>query len=134
MKIATKISSGFAALIVLTIAVLFYQVALMRQMQAINSNLGGLNFRAALLSLQLLRDLDQDEEFTRKTFATGGDPGYVSQLKDMRGAFTQDLSELQSLSLSSAEAKEVAELNRLWGTLRQAAETQAAAAASSDQA
>lgn len=130
MKIATKISAGFAALIILTVAVLFYQVALIRQVQSINENLGGLNFRAAQLSLQMLRDLDQVEEFTKKMFATGGDPGYAAQLKDMRGAVSQDLAEMQVLALSAPERKEADELTALWRKLTDAAESQEIALAS----
>src|SRR5579863_6954213 len=107
MKIASKISSGYGILIALIVAVLTYQLSLFYQMQSINKNLSGITFRAAIVSLELLRDLDQVEEFTRKFYVTEGDPYYAAQMEEMRDAFSQGLQELQSLRLSSVERQEV---------------------------
>ena len=120
MKIAAKISSGFVTLIALIAVVLSYQLTLFYQMQSINRDLFGINFRAAIVSLQLVRDLDQVEEFTRKFFATEGDPDYASQMEDMRNAFSQGLQELQSLRLTAKEKDEVGRLSGLWSELAQA--------------
>ncbi|MBI4443280.1 MAG: HAMP domain-containing histidine kinase [Acidobacteria bacterium] len=114
MKIATRIGTGYGILIALIFAALLYQVLLVHRLQSINSNLSAINFRAAIISLQLRRDLDQVEEFTRKLFATGGDPGYASQLAEMRQAFTENVREVESLSLSAAEKEEVRLLAELW--------------------
>ncbi|MCH8266373.1 MAG: HAMP domain-containing protein [Acidobacteria bacterium] len=114
MKIATKIAAGYGILIVLILAVLSYQVSSIHRMQAINQNLSGIHYRAASLSLQMLRDLDQVEEFTRKFFATRGDPGYASQVKQMRDAFAQSLRRMQSLGLPLQEEEEISRLARLW--------------------
>src|SRR4051812_15731643 len=100
MKIAAKISGGFAILIALIMAALTYQFSLFYQMRAINQDLSNINFRAAILSLQLLRDLTQAEEFTQKFFATEGDPDYASQMQEMREAVSQGLQELESLRSS----------------------------------
>ena len=117
MKIATKIAVGYAILIALIVAVLAYQITLVHQMHAINRNLYGTNFRAAIGSLQLLRDLDQVEEFTQKLFATGGDPDYDAQLEQMQDAFTQLLQEINSLALSPEEKQESKSLAQLWEQL-----------------
>ena len=114
MKIATKIAAGYGVLIVLILAVLSYQVSSIHRMQSINQNLSGIHYRAASLSLQLLRDLDQVEEFTSKFFATGGDPGYASQVKQMKDAFVQSLRRMQSLGLPLREGEELSRLSRLW--------------------
>ena len=114
MKIATRIGTGYGILIALIFLALLYQVLLVHRLQSINSNLSANNFRAAIISLQLRRDLDQVEEFTRKLFATGGDPGYASQLAEMRQAFTENVREVESLSLSAAEKEEVRLLAELW--------------------
>ena len=114
MKISAKIATGYGVLILLLVAVFSYQVLQIHQMQAINQNLGGLSFRAALLSLQLLRDVDQVDEFTRKVFATGGDPDYATQVGQMQEGFAQSLRELDVLALSPEEEKEVDQLVRLW--------------------
>lgn len=114
MKISTKIAAGYGILIGLIFAVLFYEVSRIQQMEAINRSLSQINFRAATLSLQLLRDLDQVEEFTRKYYATGGDAGYGTQTDEMRKAFSQGLRELGALQLSPKEAGEIRQLNLLW--------------------
>jgi signal transduction histidine kinase len=114
MKIAAKIATGYATLIALIVAVLAYQLSLFSRMQSVNQNLSDIDFRAGILSLQMLRDLDQVEEFTRKFFATGGDPDYASQIDEMGDAVTQELRELESLRVSAAEKEAVDRLSGLW--------------------
>ncbi len=114
MNISTKIATGFGALILLIVLMLACQRNTIDQAQSATERLGGTNFRAALLSLQLLRDLDQVEEFTRKLFATAGDPDYAMQTAEMRDSFSRVLLDLNALSLSPTEADEVAALQRLW--------------------
>jgi two-component system sensor histidine kinase GlrK len=124
MKIASKISAGYGFLIALIVAVLVYQLSLFYQMQSINQDLSGINFRAAILSLQLLRDLDQVEEFTRKFFVTEGDPDYAAQMEEMRDALFQGLEELESLRLSPVEKQEVDRLSHLWSEFSKTSEEQ----------
>src|SRR5260221_5645979 len=119
MKISTKIAAGYGILIGLIFAVLLYEVSRIQQMEEINRNLSQINFRAATISLQLLRDLEQVEEFTRKYYATGGDPGYGAQTEEMRKAFSQSVKELGSLALSPKEADEIRQLALLWDRLLQ---------------
>ncbi|MBI2819902.1 MAG: HAMP domain-containing histidine kinase [Acidobacteria bacterium] len=114
MRISNKIASGYVILILLVVAVFSYQLSLIHQMQTVTRDLGGLNFRSALLSLELLRDLEQVKEFTLKLFATGGDPGYADQLAEMRRGFTLSLEDLNALELSPAENAEVDQLALLW--------------------
>jgi len=114
MKIAAKVSAGYAILIALIVGALAYELSLTHQMQSINQDLSGINFRAAILSLQLLRDLDLVEEFTQKYFATGGDTDYASQLEDMKDAVSREVKEMESLHLSAVEHDEVGRLSRLW--------------------
>ncbi|MBI3896540.1 MAG: HAMP domain-containing histidine kinase [Acidobacteria bacterium] len=113
MKIATKIAAGYGVVIVLLLAVLSYQVFLISQMQSVNQSLSRINFRASIVSLQLLRDLDQVEEFTRKFFVTA-DPGYSSQIEEVRNALSQELQEILSLPLSSKEKEEIDQFSGLW--------------------
>lgn len=124
MKIATKIAAGYGILIGLVLAVLAYQLSSIHQTQSINRNLSAINFQAAIVSLQLLRDLEQVEEFTRKFFATGGDPGYAAQMKEMRDAFSQGLQKVRSLRLSAKEEEEIDGLSRLWSQFLRASSRQ----------
>jgi two-component system, NtrC family, sensor histidine kinase GlrK len=116
MRISNKIAAGYAILIALIIGVFSYQVSVIHKMQSITQDLGGLNFRSALLSLEILRDLEQIEEFTQKLFATGGDPGYASQLEQMRQGFSDSLAELKGLQTSPEETAEADKLASLWET------------------
>ena len=111
------------------LAVLTYQVALIHQTQSITRRLSDINFQAAIVSLQLLRDLDQVEEFTRKLFATAGDPDYASQLEEMEDGFGQNLKELRSLPLTVAEKETIQRLSNLWEQLQQASQKRQAFAA-----
>jgi two-component system sensor histidine kinase GlrK len=121
MKISTRIASGYAVLILLLLGVFSYQILLIHRMHSINQDLGGLNFSAATLSLELIRDLDQVEEFTQKLYATGGDPGYAEQVEEMRKGFSQSLERIQGLSLEPEEKEQVEELAQLWRQARAAA-------------
>ena len=120
MRIASKIAAGYGVLIVLVLVVLSYQMILIDWMQSINRNLSGINFRASIISLQLLRDVDQVEEFTRKFFVTA-DPGYSSQMEEMWDAFSQDLQEVLTLPLSQKEQEEIDRLSGRWDEFLQAA-------------
>jgi two-component system sensor histidine kinase GlrK len=114
MKISTKITAGYGILIALMIAVLVYQVSLIHDLESINSNLSRINFRAAKTSLQLMRDLDQIEEFAKKVFVTGGDPGYANKLREWQDSFTSNLQVIGSLDLSEKEQVEVNRLSQMW--------------------
>ena len=114
MKISTKVAFGFAGLILLLVAILGYRMVLMSQVQDVLRRLGATNFRASLVALQMIQDLSQVDEFTRKSFVTGGDPDYLEQAKRMRESFERGLTEIRGTPLTSAEEEEVAGLARLW--------------------
>ena len=116
MKIATKIAVGYGVLIALLLAVLVYQLAVISQSQRRHENLSSINMRACILAVQLLRDLDQVEEFTQKFFVTA-DPGYAEQVVETRDAFSQILQEIRSLRLSPGEAEQIQRLAQLWEQL-----------------
>lgn len=113
MKIATKIGLGYGLLIALLFSVLAYQLTVLNQTRRSTQRLSAINFRAAILSLQLLRDLDQIEEFTQKFFVTG-DPGYAEQVQQIRDSFSEVLRETNSLELSANEQQEIQRLEQLW--------------------
>jgi two-component system sensor histidine kinase GlrK len=113
MKIAAKITAGYGILIALTIGVLIYHVSLIQDLESVNRNLSGINFQAAMIALQLNRDLDHLEEYTEKFFVTG-DPGYAAKLKDMQEAFTADLRKMKSLGRSEKEQVEIKRLSQMW--------------------
>ncbi|MBI4458752.1 MAG: HAMP domain-containing histidine kinase [Acidobacteria bacterium] len=120
MRIATKIAAGYGVLILLVLGVLTYQMILMGRVQSINQDLSRINLRASIISLQLLRDLDQVEEFTRKYYATA-DAGYSAQREEMRNGFSQDFQDLLSLPLSEREKQEIDRLSGLWNEFLQVA-------------
>ncbi|OFV97647.1 MAG: hypothetical protein A3H28_02330 [Acidobacteria bacterium RIFCSPLOWO2_02_FULL_61_28] len=120
MKIATKIALGYGVLITLLVAVLGYQLTVISRTARRSEDLSAINFRAGVLALQLLRDLDQIEEFTQKFFITA-DPDYGEQVAEMRETFSQVLQEIRSLRLSAGEAQEVEQLEQGWTKFREVA-------------
>jgi|SRR5579885_3314555 len=124
MKLATKIAAGYGMLIALIVGVLTYQLSLFYQMRSINRHLSEIDFQAATGSLQLLRDLEQAEEFTNKFFVTGGDPDYASRMEEMRDALSQDMKELESVHVGGTEKAEVGKISVLWTELSSASFTQ----------
>src|SRR4051794_3484521 len=124
MRISAKISAGYATLIALFVAVLSYQISLVHQMQSLNRDLSSIDFRSAISSLQLVRDLDEVEEFSRKFFATGGDPDYAAQLQSLRQVFSQHLQQVQALQISPTERREADEILRQWAEFAQISSSQ----------
>ena len=121
MKIATKIALGYGVLITLLLGVLVYQLVVISQTARRSEDLAVINFRAGVLTLQLIRDLDQIEEFTQKFFVTA-DPDYGEQVTATREAFSRTLGEIRLLRLSSAETQELERLGAAWNEAVQAAQ------------
>jgi two-component system sensor histidine kinase GlrK len=113
MKIATKITAGYGVLIALMTAALIYQVSLIYQAQSVNRNLSQINFEAVKLSLQLIKEIDQTEEFTHK-FVITSDPDYQGKSAEAGGRFLELLGRLNSLSLSDNERLHVHHLSQTW--------------------
>ena len=100
-------------------AVLVYQVASIHHMQSINKNLSGLNFSAARTSIQLMRDRDLVEEYTKKSFIVG-DPDYVEKLREFKEGFASSLQDMQYLGRSEREQVEINRLVQFWEEFSQA--------------
>jgi two-component system, NtrC family, sensor histidine kinase GlrK len=120
MKIATKIAFGYGVLIALLLGMLAYQLTVISGTARRSEDLAGVNLRAGELALQLIRNLDQIEEFTLKYYATG-DPDYGNQVGATREAFSRTLEEIRLLRLSRAESRELDKLELTWRVLADAA-------------
>ena len=120
MKITTKIALGYGVLITLLLAMLAYQLAVISGTARRSEDLAEINFRAGVLALQLIRNLDQIEEFTLKYYATG-DPDYGGQVEATREAFTRTLEEIRLLRLSAGELRELDRLGETWSVVLDAA-------------
>ncbi len=113
MRIATKITLGYGTLIVLLVAIVVYHVSLIHRVGRISTNLSQINFRAETISLRMLRELDQLEEYTDKFFVSR-DPGYAAKLAEVRDVFDNDLHELITLGRSAEERAESNRIAQLW--------------------
>ncbi len=120
MKIATKVAFGFGVLIALLLGMLAYQVAVISETARRSEDLAGVNLRAGVLALQLIRNLDQTEEFTLKYYATG-DPDYGGQVAAAREAFSGTLEGIRLLHLSPAEMRELDRMDETWRVLVESA-------------
>lgn len=113
MKIATKITAGYGILIALMVGLLIYLVSVIHQMVSINQSLSHINFRAAMTALQLMRDLDQLENDTKKFLVTR-DPGYANKVTEMRRLIIEDLDILRATGRTARERAEIETFDRLW--------------------
>ncbi|RMG46626.1 MAG: HAMP domain-containing protein [Acidobacteria bacterium] len=113
MKIATKITAGYGTLIALMVGLLIYLVSVIHQMVSINQSLSHINFRAAMTALQLMRDLDQLENDTRKFLVTR-DPGYANKVAEMHRLIIEDLRILRATGHAARERTEIETFDRLW--------------------
>jgi two-component system sensor histidine kinase GlrK len=128
MKIATRIISGYGILILLLASVLTYQVIAVHRMRSINRTMAGVNFRAALAALQLMRDLDLVEEYTKKALLLG-DQDYHEQLQTSRDNFDATLEDLRIHVSSDTERVEVQRIAEFWRAFLQEVSEQARAPA-----
>ncbi len=118
MRISTQIISGYGILIVITSAMLMYQVIAIRRLEYTVSNLSSVDFKSGRLSLELMRARDLVEENTRKYFVMG-DTDYMNLLEEQRGSFERTLAELRSTVRSRREADESDRLVQTWGVFWQ---------------
>jgi signal transduction histidine kinase len=113
MKIASKIIAGYAAMIFIMAGLLLSQSIAIHSMQSTISRLSALDFRAARLSLELIRDRDLVEEFAKKTFADPY-PGFAEKLQEFSNSFEQTLAKLQPLVRSPKARSEMQLLSQEW--------------------
>lgn len=120
MRIATKISAGYIILIALMVVMLIYHVSLIHRMETINRHLTDVNFNTARVSLQLAKDLDQIEDFTKRFFVTQ-DSDYISGQKEWCEVFVHDLQRIRLLDHSDRERAEIERLSQMWDEFSAAA-------------
>ena len=113
MRVATKVAAGTGGILALLIGVLLYQVSLVRSLASANRDLGAVRIRSAMVSLELLRELGQLEEYTRKFFVTH-DAAYAEMVGEARDSFVASLNQLEALRAGGPDAVEVDRLVRDW--------------------
>ena len=113
MKISTKIVLGYGVLIALITVLVAYQGYAIHRMQTISRNLSRVNFIASIASLQLMRDRDLVEEYTKKYFAINA-PEYDSALRDFEREMESTLHEIRASGRTPAEQDAIARLGRDW--------------------
>lgn len=116
MRISTKVISGYGILIALMVGLLAYQVFTIHRMQSIISRLSTVNIPAASTALQLRRDIELVEEFTKKSFVFPTDRQYQEKLQEYRTLFETDLREVESSGRTDEERSEIARLSHLWSS------------------
>ncbi len=113
MKVSTRVVSGYAVLLALLSAVLAYQTIVIHQMRTINRELSGVSFQAALSSLQLMRDRDLVEEYSKKFFVRR-DPDYLARLREYQRDFAATLETMRSRASSRNEQAAISSLTLIW--------------------
>lgn len=113
MKIATKIIAGFGVLMVLMAGLVAYELYTIHRLQSVSRDLSGVNFRATLASLQLMRQRDLVEEYARKYFLAG-DPQYRSALEEYQRQLENSLAEAAANVPARMEHGKVTRLSAEW--------------------
>jgi two-component system sensor histidine kinase GlrK len=99
MKVSSKIISGFLVLMLLSIAVVAYEVSVVYQMQAVNRELADVDVKAAATTLEMEKLVDLLDEYSKKYFG-GLDPLYDKKTADYRDELLRDLGQLQKAGQS----------------------------------
>jgi signal transduction histidine kinase len=115
MKITTRIIFGYGLFIAILLGMAVYQIFTIKRMQSINETLQESNFRNASTCLEVLRDRDLIEEYTRKSFELA-DPDYLNKLKEFQQAYETRLIQLRNSAVSSEERAEIVRLGRFWNS------------------
>lgn len=116
MKVATRLAIGTGLLCAVLAIALAYHVSQLRRLVAVNRNLAAVTFRAATVSLELVRRVDRLDEYMRKLFVTG-DPAYAARAVEARESVAAGVRELTVLALSPEEEAAVADLRTAWRRL-----------------
>lgn len=113
MKVSTRVVSGYAVFLALLSAVLTYQTIVIHQMRSINRDLSSVSFQAALSSVQLIRDRDLVEEYSKKFFVSR-DPDYLARLREYQRDFETTLGTIRSRARSANEQAAILLLVNTW--------------------
>jgi signal transduction histidine kinase len=114
MRISTKIIAGYALLIGIMAALVAYQAISARRMQSALTQLSEAGFRVGRLSLELIRDRNDIEDFTLKSFERRDEPDYPVQLQSFVGSFDRVLKEFRSSARSAQTLQHLNEVLPLW--------------------
>ena len=125
MKVSTRVVSGYAVLLALLSAVLAYQTIVIHQMRSINRDLSSVSFQATLSSLQLIRDRDLVEEYSKKFFV-GRDPDYLARLREYQRDFETTLDTIRSRANSPNEQAAISLLTKAWQQFKSELDSQLA--------
>jgi len=123
MKVSTRIIAGFGVLILFALAVLWYQVRVIRHLDAINTTLSDLNFRYADTSLDLQYKQGRVVEFAEKYYSIG-DPFYKTLFLDAASNVENILKTLRQGSISDAETQAVEQLSSSLKSVRNTIESE----------
>ena len=121
MRVVTRLSLGSGLLVGLLVAVIVVQSIEIRRLVAATSTLAGVTFETGSTSLELARQVDRLDEYTRKLFVTG-DADYAGKAAEARDAAAATLARLAGLELSEGERAAVASLEQAWLDLPLAAD------------
>jgi two-component system sensor histidine kinase GlrK len=107
MRVSSKIIAGFLAVMLLAIIVVANELAAIRQLQAVNRDLGEINVNTATTILDMLKAGDILTEDSRKYFA-GLDPLYERLMFNSRDDYLEDLGRLRQTARSEREQAQIA--------------------------
>jgi len=123
MKVSTRIIAGYGVLILLALAVLLYQVSVIRHLDGINSTLARLNVRYALSNVDLQYKQGRVEEFAKKFYSIG-DPIYKTLFREADSTLEGILMNLRETAISDAEVQAIDHLTSSLNAVRQTIESE----------
>jgi signal transduction histidine kinase len=107
MRVSSKIIAGFLALMLFAIIVVANELVAIRQLQAVNRDLGEINVNTATTILEMLKAGDLLSEDSRKYFA-GLDPLYERLMFNNRDDYLEYLGRLRQTARSEREQAQIA--------------------------
>src|SRR5580765_3016593 len=113
MKVSTMIIAGYVVLILLTVAVLSYQVYTIQQLNDINSQLANANVSDALTSLNLLFKEGLIEDGAVKYLGTRY-AQYLDQFENSGSDLVKDLQALKQNAKSESELQAIEQVFKSW--------------------
>src|SRR4051812_45729885 len=118
MKVSTMIIAGYVVLILLTVAVLSYQVYMIQQLNDINTQLANANVSNVLTSKLLNYHELMIEDNAVKYHGTRY-TDYLAHLKDYGGELEKDLQSLKQNATSESELQAIEQVSRTWNAVQE---------------
>ena len=118
MRVSTKITASSSLFVLLIAGVLIYNQSLVRSLVRVHADFSSINFRAALLALELIGLTEELKDSGKKFHVAWDVATYLGPWSENREKFGSKLAELTAIAHTPPSDRAAALLSQSWATFR----------------